>query len=94
MVVFKMRDSVPSARYSSVCNVLCQWNISLIPTYRVYRLYDIYIYINIYKGPPTPDKFCLVSKAVEAARKFNVNAVDCISVLRVTCPCYFVCVFL
>ena len=35
MVVFKMRDSVPSASYSSVCNVLRQWNISLIPTYRV-----------------------------------------------------------
>ena len=31
---------VPSARYSSVCNVLRLWNISLIPTYRVYRLYD------------------------------------------------------
>ena len=31
-----MRDSVPSTRYSSVCNVLRQWNISLIPTYRVY----------------------------------------------------------
>ena len=37
-----MRDSVPSASYSSVCNVLRQWNISLIPTYRVYRLYDTY----------------------------------------------------
>ena len=35
-----MRDSVPSVSYSSVCNVLRQWNISLIPTYRVYRLYD------------------------------------------------------
>ena len=35
-----MRDSVPSTRYSSVCNVLRQWNIPLIPTYRVYRLYD------------------------------------------------------
>ena len=35
-----MRDSVPSTRYSSVCNVLRLWNISLIPTYRVYRLYD------------------------------------------------------
>ena len=33
-------DSVPSASYSSVCNVLRQWSISLIPTYRVYRLYD------------------------------------------------------
>ena len=39
-----MRDSVPSGSYSSVCNVLRQWNIPLIPTYR-YRLYDIYIYI-------------------------------------------------
>ena len=27
MVVFKMRDSVPSARYSSVCNVLRQRKI-------------------------------------------------------------------
>ena len=41
MVVFKMRDSVPSPRYSPVCNVLRQWKTSLIPTYRVYRLYDI-----------------------------------------------------
>ena len=51
VVVFKMRDSVPSVSYSSVCNVLRQWSISLIPTYRVYRLYDIvgiYIYIIIY----------------------------------------------
>ena len=30
-----MRDSVPSARYSSVCNVLHLWSISLIATYRV-----------------------------------------------------------
>ena len=35
-----MHDSVPSARYSPVCNVLRQWKTSLIPTYRVYRLYD------------------------------------------------------
>ena len=41
MVVFKMHDSVPSASYSSICNVLRQWSILLIPTYRVYRLYDI-----------------------------------------------------
>ena len=40
MAVFKMRDSVPNARYSSVCNVLHQWRIWLIPTYRGYRLYD------------------------------------------------------
>ena len=37
MVVFKMCDSVPRARYSPVCNVLRLWRI---PTYRVYRLYD------------------------------------------------------
>ena len=42
-----MRESVPSARYSPVCNVLRQWKTSLILTYRVYRLYDIYIYIYI-----------------------------------------------
>ena len=40
MVVFKMRDSLPSARYSPICNVLRQWKTSLIPIYRVYRLYD------------------------------------------------------
>ena len=37
-----MRDSVPNPRYSPVCNVLRQWKTSLIPTYRVYRLYDTY----------------------------------------------------
>ena len=35
-----MRDSLPSARSSPVCNVLRQWKTSLIPIYRVYRLYD------------------------------------------------------
>ena len=35
-----MRESVPTARYSPVCNVLRQWKTSLILTYRVYRLYD------------------------------------------------------
>ena len=35
-----MRDSVPNASYSSVCNVLREWSISLIPTYKVYRLCD------------------------------------------------------
>ena len=40
MVVFKMFDSVASARYSSVYNVLRLWNISLSPSYRVYQLYD------------------------------------------------------
>ena len=40
-----MRDSVPSPRYSPVCNVLRQWKTSLILTYRVYRLYDSNIYL-------------------------------------------------
>ena len=43
-----MRDSVPSARYSSVCNVLRQWRIWLIPTYRVYRLYDTVLGSTLY----------------------------------------------
>ena len=38
--MFKMSNSVPRARYSSICNVLHQWCILLIPTYRDYRLYD------------------------------------------------------
>ena len=29
MVVLKMRDSVPSARYFPICNVLRQWKTSL-----------------------------------------------------------------
>ena len=36
-----MRDSAPSPRYSAICNALHQWKTSLIPTCRVYRLYDI-----------------------------------------------------
>ena len=35
-----MSESVLTARYSPVCNVLRQWKTSLILTYRVYRLYD------------------------------------------------------
>ena len=43
-----MRDSVPSVGYSPICNVLRQWKTSLIPTYRVYRLYDIWYNIYTY----------------------------------------------
>ena len=46
-----MRDSVPTARYSPVCNVLHQWKTSLIPTYRVYRLYDIFVSMGSPFGP-------------------------------------------
>ena len=53
MVVFKMRDSVPSPRYSPVCNVLREWKTSLIPTYSLPTLcYHAIIYytmpFNIY----------------------------------------------
>ena len=47
MVAFKMRDSVLSVRYYGVYNVLRIWRIPLILTYRVYRLYDTKIYINV-----------------------------------------------
>ena len=43
-----MRESVPTARYSPVCNVLRQWKTSLILTYRVYRLYDSCVRTRIY----------------------------------------------
>ena len=48
-----MRESVPTARYSPVCNVLRQWKTSLILTYRVYRLYDSYSYSYSYKTEKT-----------------------------------------
>ena len=37
-----MCDSIPSARYFSVCNVLHQWRIWLIPTYTmvVFKMCD------------------------------------------------------
>ena len=65
-----MRDSVPSARYSSVCNVLRLWRISLVPTYRVYLLYDIEhiyaIYIYIYRRN---GKLCVVKVIQFVLRK-------------------------
>ena len=54
-----MRDSVPSTRYSSVCNVLRQWNIPLIPTYRVG---------NIHVHPP--GKQCVVGSSPARAALF------------------------
>ena len=62
MVAFKMRDSLPSARYSPICNVLRQWKTSLIPIYSLFKkdvhlrndartiiyiiIYNNYIYID------------------------------------------------
>ena len=51
MVVFKMHNSVPSASYSSVCYVLRQWSISLIPTY-IYRVYRLYNRVSIFLAHP------------------------------------------
>ena len=31
---------LPILRYLGICNVLHVWHIRVIPTYRVYRLYD------------------------------------------------------
>ena len=41
MVVFKMHDSLLSARYPPICNVLRQWKTSLTPIYRVYQSDDV-----------------------------------------------------
>ena len=67
MVVFKMRDSLPSARYSSVCNVMRLWNISLIHTYRVYRLYDLFIQTLYY------DIFCVFAFAFCTSYAINTT---------------------
>ena len=45
MMVFRILESVPSARYSSISNVLRQLSTSVFPTYRVYQFYYIYMYI-------------------------------------------------
>ena len=41
-----MRDSVPSPRYSPVCNVLRQWKNSLIPTCITKAHKNIFIYVS------------------------------------------------
>ena len=66
-----MCDSVPSMRYSIVCNVLCLWRISLIPTYRVYRLYDIRMRNHCYSSNLTfymHQKWKLLSLLVETGQ--------------------------
>ena len=63
MVVFKMRESVPTARYLPVCNVLRQWKTSLILTYRVYRLYDNYYNNYIFFMVKPPQKFLFLKTA-------------------------------
>ena len=53
-----MRDSVPSASYSSVCNVLRQWSISLIPAYRESTDSMIISYINKTKSKINVNIMC------------------------------------
>ena len=48
-----MRDSVPSPRYSPVCNVLRQWKTSLIPTMILYLLSVMREYVSPYIIQPT-----------------------------------------
>ena len=41
MVKVRSSGTVPFSRYFRFCNVLRLWNVRVIPTYRVHRLYDI-----------------------------------------------------
>ena len=67
-----MRGSVSSARYSPICNVLRQWKTSLIPIYRLYRLYDyklLILFIYIFQA-------VLRARAVNARATRNVQTSD------------------
>ena len=44
-----MLESVPNTRFSSVFNALRQCSTWVIPTYRVYRLYDTMILFHVQK---------------------------------------------
>ena len=76
-----MRDSVPSARYSPICNVLRQWKTSLIPTYRVYLLYDIYMYIELVQLIDSQYKNEMYCTYINIHIYFSMNTATC------TCIC-------
>ena len=80
-----MHDSVPSPRYLPVCNVLCQWKTSLIPSYRVYRLYDYCIIIVKIKVYTLNGKFVLSATLHKERRasKF-LYPVVCIAIIIVS----------
>ena len=46
ILIFTLKNftKLPILRYLGICNVLHIWHIRAIPTYRVYRLYDIISY--------------------------------------------------
>ena len=78
-----MRESVPTARYSPVCNVLRQWKTSLILTYRVYRLYDMDLVIAL--GLP---EFTRSDKSVQ----FNACTITIVgSAQELLCTCSSIC---
>ena len=70
MVEFKMRNSVPSARYSPICNVLRQWKTSLIP---IYRVYDSMIIDSIAHGTGLETYHVLLYCAVHHAYPMRVS---------------------
>ena len=45
ILIFTLKNftKLPVLRYLGICNVLYIWHIQAIPTYRVYRLYDIWL---------------------------------------------------
>ena len=79
-----MRDSLPSARYSPICNVLRQWKTSLIPIYRVYRLYDTYIIVhkdscNFIETSPVPRTWKFLDSR---AHRVNVSSTLFIDIIN------------
>ena len=75
-----MRDSVPSASYSSICNVLRQWSIWFIPTDRLYDIYFVgltqYIYVIEIHGIEKENMYCKSGNVIVNGplmlTKFNV----------------------
>ena len=53
-----LKVCIPSARYSNICNVLRLWCVWVIPTYRVYQLYD---YIAMYHVDIDRESYPIIS---------------------------------
>ena len=56
-------------------------------------VYNIYFFKTMRLTNLKTNFYQLICLAVEAAGKSKVNKVDCSLVLKVTCPCGFVCVY-
>ena len=81
-----MRESVPTSRYSPVCNVLRQWKTSLILTYRVYRLYDTIHFKNEQRSKDAAAKKRPNTSGVEKINRHFFFYV--VKVREVTSRCY------